>query len=190
MANGDPATRPRAARNGSLHGLGHGFGDKMGPRSRRGRRPNLLGAGERTGRHAPTTSPSPPEAGRGRSDVAGFSGLNVLAGIWLIIAPSVLGYSARVPRWNDVVFGIVVGLLALIRAAGGYRQHWASLVNALVGIWLFVGAFTIDHSAVAMWNDVILGAIVFALAISSTEASVNRLPRQQAGVPNARARRP
>ena len=190
MANGDPRTRPRPARNGSLYGLGYGFGNKMRPRSRRGRRPNLLGAGGRTGRHAPTTSPSPPEAGRGRSDVAGFSGLNVLAGIWLIIAPWVLGYSARVPRWNDVVFGIVVGLLALIRAAGGYRQHWASLVNALVGIWLFVAAFTIDHSAVAMWNDIILGVIVFALAISSTEASVNRLPRQQAGAPNARARRP
>ncbi len=190
MANGDPRTRPRPARNGSLYGLGYGFANKMRPRSRRGPRPSLLGAGGRTGRHAPTTSPSAPEAGRWRSDVAGFSGLNVLAGIWLIIAPWVLGYSARDPRWNDVVFGIVVGLLALIRAAGGYRQHWASLVNALVGIWLFVAAFTIDHSVVAMWNDIILGVIVFALAISSTEASVNRLPRQRVGAPNPRARRP
>ena len=190
MANGDPRTRPRPARNGSLYGLGYGFGNKMGPRSRRGHRPNLLGVGGRTGRHAPTTSPSPPEAGRGRSDVTGFSGLNVLASTWLIIAPWVLGYSARDARWNDVVFGIVVGLLALIRAAGGYRQHWARLVNALVGIWLFVAAFTIDHSVVAMWNDIILGVIVFALGISSTGASVNRLARQQAGAPNPRARRP
>ena len=45
MANGGPRTRPRPARNGSLYGLGHGFGTKMRPRPRRGHRPNLLGAG-------------------------------------------------------------------------------------------------------------------------------------------------
>jgi hypothetical protein len=33
------------------------------------------------------------------------SGLNVLAGIWLIIAPFVLGYDDGDPYWNDIVFG-------------------------------------------------------------------------------------
>src|SRR5437868_13716449 len=51
-----------------------------------------------------------------RSEIVSLSGLNVIAGIWLIIAPWVLGYSGRDPRWNDVVFGIIVGIFALVRA--------------------------------------------------------------------------
>jgi hypothetical protein len=117
-----------------------------------------------------------------RPEVAVLSGLNVLAGIWLIIAPWVLGYSARDPRWNDVVFGIIVAGLALIRATGGYREQWVSVVNALIGVWLFVAAFTIDHTTVATWNDIILGVIVFVLALSSVGMADHRLPRRRSGL--------
>jgi hypothetical protein len=102
----------------------------------------------------------------------------VVAGIWLIIAPWVLGYSVRDPRWNDVVFGIVVGVFALARATGAYRADWLSWLNAGVGIWIFIAAFTIDYSAVASWNDIILGIIVFLLAVSSAEATANLFPRR------------
>jgi ABC-type uncharacterized transport system permease subunit len=97
--------------------------------------------------------------------------LNILAGIWLIIAPWVLDYSARDPRWNDVVFGIIVGIFALTRATDAYREEWLSWINALIGVWLFIAAFTIDHTAVAAWNDIILGIIVFLLATGSAEAT-------------------
>ena len=42
--------------------------------------------------------------------------INLLAGIWLIIAPFVLSYqggSAVGAAWNDVVLGIIVGVLGL-----------------------------------------------------------------------------
>jgi hypothetical protein len=112
-----------------------------------------------------------------------LSGLNVLAGIWLIIAPWVLGYSAEDPRWNDVVFGIIVGVFALTRAFGAYREDWLSWVNALIGVWLFVAAFTIDQTSVARWNDIVLGIIVFGLAIGSAEATANLLPRRGGAAP-------
>jgi hypothetical protein len=117
--------------------------------------------------------PTPPPTRDWRSDVVGLSGLNVIAGVWLIIAPWVLGYSTRDPRWNDVVFGIIVGILALTRATGAYREEWLSWINALIGIWLFVAAFTIDHTGVATWNDIILGIIVFVLAVGSAEATAS-----------------
>jgi hypothetical protein len=119
----------------------------------------------------PRPSAPPPSPPDWRSEVLGLSGLNVLAGIWLIIAPWVLGYSGRDPRWNDVVFGIIIGVLALIRVSGAYRAEVLSWINLLIGVWLFVAAFTIDHTARAGWNDIILGIIVFLLAAGSAEAS-------------------
>lgn len=59
------------------------------------------------------TPPPPPPRGDWREEIVSLSGLNVLAGIWLIIAPWVLGYSTRDPRWNDIILGIIVFLLAV-----------------------------------------------------------------------------
>lgn len=43
----------------------------------------------------------------------------VLAGIWLIIAPFVIGYSSTVSAlWNDIVVGIIVAVVAIF----GYSQ--------------------------------------------------------------------
>jgi hypothetical protein len=119
----------------------------------------------------PRGSMSPPPPPDWRSEITGVSGLNVLAGIWLIIAPWVLGYSAQDPKWNDVVFGIIVAVLALIRFGGAYRAEVLSWINVLIGAWLVVACFAIDYTARASWNDVILGVIVFLLAAASAEAS-------------------
>lgn len=106
-----------------------------------------------------------------RSDVATASGLNVLAGIWLIIAPFVLGYHGSDPIWNDVVFGAIVAVLALVRVSGAYRASALSWINALIGVWLFISAFWLDKSSTAATNDIILGIIVFVLGLASASAS-------------------
>lgn len=137
-------------------------------------RPTLRGSGGPIPRRRPAPTEAAGAPRSWRSQVMVLSGLNVLAGIWLIIAPWVLGYSTSDPRWNDVVFGIVIGVLALIRATGGVREDWVSAVNALIGIWLIVAAFTIDQTATATWNDIILGIIVFVLAVASLEAGAPR----------------
>jgi uncharacterized membrane protein len=135
----------------------------------------------------PYLPPEEPAARGWRAEIMTLSGLNVLAGIWLIIAPWVLGYSGRDPRWNDVVFGIIVGVIALIRAFGAYREEWLSWLNALIGVWVFIAAFTIDHTATASWNDIILGIIVFILALSSADATANLFRRRR--TPPATSRR-
>jgi hypothetical protein len=115
--------------------------------------------------------PPPAPAPSWRDEVVSLSGLNLLAGIWLIIAPWVLAYKAGDPKWNDVVFGAIVGLLALTKIGGALRASWLSIVNAVIGVWVFVAAFTIDSSWTAGWNDIILGVIVFVLGIASAAAS-------------------
>jgi hypothetical protein len=134
----------------------------------------------------PYLPPEEPPARDWRGEIMGLSGLNVLAGIWLIIAPWVLGYSSRDPRWNDVVFGAIVGIIALVRALGAYREEWLSWLNALIGIWVFIAAFTIDHTATNSWNDIILGIIVFVLAISSADATASMWFRRRGAGPGHR----
>jgi SPW repeat len=127
-------------------------------------------AGPRGGDPVPAP-PSPPPAGDWRSAVATASGLNALAGIWLIIAPFVLGYHNGDPYWNDIVFGAIVLVLGAVRAFGAYRESWISWINGLIGAWIFVSAFWLDHSGQAIWNDIILGVIVALLAVLSAGAS-------------------
>jgi hypothetical protein len=126
-----------------------------------------------SGARATMPPPPPPPPPNWRDEVRGLSGLNVIAGIWLIVAPWVLGYSPGDPRWNDIVFGAIVAILALLRATGAYRQAWLSWINALIGTWLIVAAFTIDHSTISSWNNLVVGAIVLGLALSSAEATAN-----------------
>lgn len=48
--------------------------------------------------------------------MTGLSWLNVLAGIWLIIAPWILGHQTLASKINDVVLGVVVMVVGLIVA--------------------------------------------------------------------------
>lgn len=81
------------------------FDPRTRPRSRRPLKRGEMLQDQAIVRRDPAPPPPPPD---GRSEVVGLSGLNVLAGIWLIIAPWVLVYGARDPKWNDVVFGAIV----------------------------------------------------------------------------------
>ncbi len=132
---------------------------------------------------SPPLTPPPPGPPDGRSDVTLLSGLNVLAGLWLIIAPWVLAYWSSDPRWNDVASGVAVGVFAVARIVAPARTEWLSWLNAVIGVWVFVAAFTIDHSRIAAWNNAILGAIVFFLAIGSADATRRFLSRRGSGPP-------
>jgi SPW repeat len=97
-------------------------------------------------------------------DAAAAATLNVLAGIWLIISPFVLGYTGADATWNPIVFGAIICALALARLAGGARAAEISVVNMAIGVWLFISAFWLATSSQASWNVGILGVVVFVLA--------------------------
>ena len=70
-------------------------------------------------------APTPPPGGDWRAGVATASGLNALAGIWLIIAPFVLGYRNGDPYWNDIILGVIVCVLAMLSAGAGEDAAYA-----------------------------------------------------------------
>jgi hypothetical protein len=101
------------------------------------------------------------------------SAINLLAGIWLVIAPWVLGYTSVASEWNAVACGCAIALLALARLTGAARLLWASWINCLIGIWLVVATFTIDVNATEWINDVIVGGVVALLALWSATSGAD-----------------
>lgn len=100
--------------------------------------------------------------------------INILAGIWLIISPGVLGFSNSAVQTNNVWLGFIVGVLALIRAiVPEARTMWLSWINILAGIWLIISPFALGFTSTAQrTNDIILGIIVGVLAIWSSGATL------------------
>lgn len=113
-----------------------------------------------------------------RPQESSASVINVIAGIWLIISPFILGFSAGNPMLNSVILGIIVGVLALVTATSD-RAPWLNWVNIVLGIWLIASPFILGYAGIltATWNHVILGAIVaiFAGLSSSFHAAGHRV---------------
>jgi len=110
--------------------------------------------------------------------VATASGLNLLLGVWLVVAPWVLDYAdVTAAGWNQVTIGIVVAVLALARVAAPYRFASLSWVNAVLGAWLVVAPFLLPYEgggsapAAVLWNDIVVGLAILALGVWSAVAT-------------------
>lgn len=102
-----------------------------------------------------------------------LSGLNILAGIWLIISPFILSYQSTGNEWQQVVLGIIVSILGIVRMSAA-DVAWPSWVNALIGLWMIVAPWVIPNtSTAARWNQVILGIIIAVFAYSSGATTVS-----------------
>jgi hypothetical protein len=54
---------------------------------------------------------------------AGWSWGNAFLGLWLIISPFVLGFAHTLPaKWNNIIVGAIIGLLACVSANSTKRQ--------------------------------------------------------------------
>lgn len=100
------------------------------------------------------------------------SGLNFIAGLWVLISPWVLAFSGiGSATWNNVIIGIVVALLAASRVWWA-QGTWASWVNLVLGIWLIISPYVLGFSGFGTptTNNIIFGIIVGVLAIWSAYA--------------------
>ena len=101
----------------------------------------------------------------------GSSWVNILLGIWVLISPFVLGILTPNGTWSNVITGAVVVILAIIRWSM-HQSGW-SWLNLILGIWLVISPFVFFLSAAAMWNNVILGVIIAAFALTNTYSKVS-----------------
>ncbi|HBB37428.1 MAG: hypothetical protein UX02_C0001G0328 [Candidatus Moranbacteria bacterium GW2011_GWC1_45_18] len=90
--------------------------------------------------------------------------LIVIAGMWLIIAPFVLGFSGTFLSLNDVVMGIIIAFVSLIAIGVSEEGKWLNWINVLLGAWIFITPFFLMSVGNAgMWNNLIIGIITVAL---------------------------
>ncbi|WP_158853429.1 SPW repeat domain-containing protein [Saccharothrix deserti] len=103
------------------------------------------------------------------------SAVTLLAGIWLLLAPSVLDYpGGSAARGNDIVIGSAIAVLAVVRVVAPRNVPWFSVVNVLLGGWLIMAPFAFDHIAdvgAAMVNDIVVGLVVVVMAATSAAAT-------------------
>lgn len=104
------------------------------------------------------------------------SGINIAAGLWLLIAPIYLGYPRPISRWNDIIVGLVLMVLAMLRYTHPLHRFWLSWVNAGIGLWMIAAPFALKCDLMAAQvNDISVGIIVFlAGAISGSVRSCGR----------------
>lgn len=111
------------------------------------------------------------------SQVKVASGLNFLAGIWIIISAWVYGaiYTSG-SAWNSIIIGIVIAVFAAIRFFSPRSAVGLSWINALLGIWMIISPWVYGYAntnEARMWNSVIFGIIVLILGVWSAAATRN-----------------
>jgi hypothetical protein len=106
-----------------------------------------------------------------RSEIRGASGANVLAGLWLVISPLLLGYAPDDPVAHDMAIGAAIALLAAVRIAVAIWRPVLSWINAALGLWLLAATLWLAESATAAWNEGLVGAVVVVLAALSAAAT-------------------
>lgn len=98
------------------------------------------------------------------------SAANVVAGLWLIVAPFVLNFEgAQAAQWNHIIVGAAVALIALVRASDPEERPGMSWTNVVLGAWMIAAPFVLGYSGVndAQINSIIMGAVVMALGAFS-----------------------
>lgn len=58
-----------------------------------------------------------------RSTTGVASWINVVLGIWLIIAPFVFHYADPGQTWNSIIVGIIVAALGIVSGSAGVTRH-------------------------------------------------------------------
>lgn len=95
--------------------------------------------------------------------------LVAVAGLWQLVSPFILNFTARTTAmWNAVVIGLVLIVLGVWAALNKEARTSRTLdwVNAILGLWLVASPFVLGYSdmATAMWSSIIVGLVVLVFA--------------------------
>ena len=117
-----------------------------------------------------TAPPSYPGPAGGRLSLITDIGV-LVAGAWLIVAPFVLGFDGTA-RWNTLITGILIVVLAAVRLVSPPKTSRLGLVHLVLGVWLIASPFLLGYGDVleASRNSYFTGAVVAVLALASAAA--------------------
>jgi uncharacterized membrane protein len=88
---------------------------------------------------------------------------SVVLGLWLMVAPSVLGSAAPAAHSDHLVGALIVTAATIALAEVGRATRF---INVLFGAWIIAAPWLLDGATgSAVWNDAIVGALVIALSL-------------------------
>jgi hypothetical protein len=93
---------------------------------------------------------------------------SLVLGLWLLFSPWLLGYTGTAAvAWTAYVVGVIIAVAAY--AALVNFQKWEEWLNAVLGAWLIISPWVLNYGGLrtAMWNHIVVGALVLVLAIWS-----------------------
>jgi hypothetical protein len=125
--------------------------------------------------HTTTVTQSAANARRGGFSISWEGWLAIAGGVWLIIAPFILGYGSNTTAMlNDIIMGVLTLLFTayvLVKASsdpkGAELSSFLYGPYILIGFWLLAASHLLGYSDLnsAFWNDVISGVLYFISTI-------------------------
>jgi len=103
--------------------------------------------------------------------------INLAVGLWLFLSAWMVPAAMTASRANDLIFGVAIFALSVIRVSVRHRSGLASWLSALAGLWLIVAPFALRYELTGQkLNSVIVGAVVAILAIANGSTGLARHP--------------
>ena len=103
------------------------------------------------------------------------SGLNILLGVWSILSPWAFDYASPSDgaAWSSIIIGFLIAFNGGLRCVATHEGCGPSRVNIVLGAWTILTPWIYDFSteAARLWNSVIVGGAVVALAVWSLSAT-------------------
>jgi hypothetical protein len=103
------------------------------------------------------------------------SSTNAILGVWLMISPWVFGFvmTARDTALNSIVVGLLIVIFGSLRYRSPHNRVGLSWANFALGAWTVLSPWIYSYTSevVPLWNSVIVGFAVLALAIWSGSAT-------------------
>ncbi len=90
--------------------------------------------------------------------------LNFILGVWLFIAPMVFHYAERAARFNEVIVGLAVAIVALLAASVPPLRF----VNLAFGGWLLLAPLVLGYgdSTLPTAHNIIVGSLIICAALA------------------------
>lgn len=104
-----------------------------------------------------------------RSAIA--AGVGVAVGIWMMVAPAVLGYSGAAAT-SDRIVGPTAAAAAWIAAARVTRSlRW---INLVLGMWVVLSPLVLSYEAPATIHSALSGTVLIVTAVA-----IGRMPTER-----------
>ena len=97
--------------------------------------------------------------------------INIVLGVWLVIAPFVMGYSgSTVELATDIAIGAWLICCSWWILAADSGRVAAAVVSLLGGIWLLATPFALNYQRMSrpFDNDLAVGALVLVVSVAVT----------------------